>query len=138
VNPTDRPRRDGAAHIPDALAAALRRAHAVELRAIGAQRRPALRLTRSLLGGSRLAGYHASQLAECLGVSVSSIRNRGGSDGWVDVPAFTRVAGVPMETVEAWRVAGLLTATSDQIRGEQRYLASELVRALTGSRSVRS
>jgi hypothetical protein len=114
------------------LVAALRRAHEAELTAVGERRRPAFRLTRSLLGGARAAGYPAGLLASCLGVSVGSVRTRG-SDGWIPAAAFAELAGLAIGDIHDWVRRGQLTETRAGAAGEDLYLASDLVRALTAS-----
>lgn len=116
--------------MPVRLAAVLQRAHTAELQAVGEQRRAAFRLTRALLGGARRAGYSAPRLAECLGLSLSSVRSRSGSDGWVSASAITQLADLAAGMIEQWQVGGLLPTTNVDQAGQSCYLASDLIRAL--------
>jgi hypothetical protein len=119
--------------LPEPLAATLRRAHSAERVAVGADRVPAFRLTRTLLSAAREAGYRSSQLAECLGLSVSTVEARRAADGWLAAEVFAEVAGVPVESVRGWAADGLLpSAPPGDVDGDH-YLASELVRALVAS-----
>jgi hypothetical protein len=129
--PTAGPRR-----MPDQLVAVLQRAHIAELQAVGEHRRPAFRLTRALLGGAHRAGYSAACLAECLGLSLSSVRSRSGSDGWVSALAITQLADLAAGTVELWQAEGLLPSTVLDQAGQSCYLASDLIRALIGTHPV--
>ena len=64
------------------LRALLLRVQAAERAAVGVHRRPTFRLMRELLGASVRLGVPAQQLAECLGTSRESVRNRAtGLDG---------------------------------------------------------
>lgn len=134
----------GVHSVPNRLAIVLQRAHAAELHAVGDERRPAFALTRALLGGARRAGYSAQRLAECLGVSLGSVRGRSGSDGWICLEAFCAVADLGPDTVNRWRDKGMLPTTTLDHAGQPCYLASELVRAClrdadevqTGERTV--
>jgi hypothetical protein len=62
--------------LPDRLAAALQAAHTAETAATGAARRPAMRLTRGVIGGIVEAGYSTRAIADCLGVTSGSVRSR--------------------------------------------------------------
>jgi hypothetical protein len=81
--------------IPAPVARVLRRARVVEAEATGDRRPEALRVTRALLGGARSVGYHAAALAECLEIRVTSVRTRGGSDGWIDTATIVAIAELP-------------------------------------------
>ena len=58
------------------LAEMLRRIHKAEKTATGDQRRPTFRLMREVLTASIHLGVAAKLLAECLGTSAQSVRNR--------------------------------------------------------------
>jgi len=126
----DGPRSPAATVVPERLAAVLRRALDAEQSAAGNQRIPAFRLTRHLLGGARRAGYTTSQLAGCLGVSVESVRTRGGSDGLVAVEDFATLAELDPQTVDQWATDGLVQHTVADDPGRRHCDASELLRAL--------
>jgi hypothetical protein len=119
--------------VPSVLATALRRALAAESSARGEHRVPAFRLTRSLLGGARAAGFPTAVLAHCLGTTVQSVRTRGGSDGWIAATTFADLAGLPIEVVRAWTADGLLPPQTVDGLGTDCFPASDLVRALIRS-----
>jgi hypothetical protein len=119
--------------VPPALATVLRRALAAESSARGEHRIPAFRLTRSLLGGARAAGFPNAVLAHCLGTTVQSVRTRGGSDGWIAASTFADLAGLPVKVVRAWTADGVLPAQTTDVLGNDCFPASDLVRALLRS-----
>ena len=55
--------------------------HRAELAATGSDRRAAFRRTRAAIGAAIAVGIPAGALAECLGVTVASIRNRAAHTG---------------------------------------------------------
>jgi hypothetical protein len=116
--------------LPPVLATALRRAQAAEQAATGYRRVPAFRLTRSLIAGARVAGYPIADIAACLGVSLSAVRGRGGSDGWISAVRFAELADVHLGTIEQWAVDRLLSTAGVDAHGQRCYPASELVCAL--------
>jgi hypothetical protein len=116
--------------VPPELETALRRAHAAERSAQGSLRVPAFRLTRSLLGGARLVGYPLHQLAECLGISVSSTRSRAISDGWITADTFADLTDRPRDLVDRWASDGWLPQISVDESGQTCYAASDLIRSL--------
>jgi DNA-binding transcriptional regulator YiaG len=109
----------------------LRRAHAAESLATGADRIEAFRLTRTLIGGARDAGYSAPALARCLGITVSTLASRAQPDGWITAAAFAEIAGVRIDTVRRWHRQGRLPDPVHDHDGI-RYRASDLVLALAG------
>ncbi len=98
----------------------------------GDQRRPAFRLTRSLLGGARSAGYSAALLAKCLGSSITSVRNRDGSNGWIAGDVFAALTDLPPRAVDGWFADGALTQRVVGHTGRPCFPADELIRALGG------
>lgn len=114
------------------VAAALRRARSAEQVAAGEQRIPAFRITRFLIAGTRSAGYTNTQIAECLGMNLSGVRARGGSDGWIAVNDFADLTDLSTQTIELWADAGLLPNAAADVTGHRYYPASELMRALAG------
>lgn len=118
--------------IPARLATALRRAHLAERTASGAERRAAFGLTRVLLGGARAAGFGPKLLAECMGLSISSINSRAHRDGWVTLELFAELAGLDVAAMSDWDMAGLIPSRAGDEDGRQCHLASELIRALVG------
>ncbi len=63
------------------LADFLHRLHQAELAATGPDRRPAFRRTREAIGAAVASGVPGRDLAECLGVTTPSIRNRAAGLG---------------------------------------------------------
>jgi hypothetical protein len=125
---------EGSAHygaaLPEALYAALRRAHRAELTATGEHRRPAFRVTRTLLGGARQAGQPCTLLADCLGVSVASVRARAGSDGWLTTAEVVSVSGLSAQRIKECVALGWLPPPHLGAGGEELHLASHVVRAV--------
>lgn len=117
---------------PARVVAVLRRARAAEQGAAGEQRIPAFRITRSLIAGTRSAGYTNAQVAACLGMTVTGVRARGGSDGWIAAEDFAELADLPIDTIERWAETELLPHAAADAAGQRYYLASELMRALVG------
>ena len=113
------------------LAMPLRRALAVEQVAIGPERRPALRLTRSLIAGARFAGCTDTAVSECLGISINAVRTRGGSDGWIAVDDFIALADLDRTVIEQWITDGRLPTAATGADGRHSYAASQLMRALS-------
>jgi hypothetical protein len=113
------------------VAALLRAARDAERQASGPDRRAAFRLTRVLLGGARAAGHNAAQLAACLGLTANAVRDRCGSDGWVRVTQLSAVSGVPEPQWAQWHEAGQLTQHCRDDAGQDCYLASEVIGALS-------
>lgn len=116
--------------VPPRLAAALAAAHAAELVATGSQRRFAFRVTRTLLGGARRAGYTPAQLAALLDVSIASVQTRGGSDDLIPGDTFAQLTGLDQALLDQWRQTGALPAPVRDDQGRDCYPASDLIRAL--------
>jgi hypothetical protein len=75
-------------------------------------------------------------LAESLGISVGSVRNRGSSDGWIAADVFAELTDLSPDTVDSWIADGMLPSRATDEAGRDCYLASELIYART--RQVRS
>ncbi len=116
--------------LPARLANMLARAQAAAEAATGPERRPAWRLMRDLLGAALAVGYPAQQLADCLGVTAGSIRNRARGDGWLAAAKIQDLAEVDTDTIERWRTDGLLPYERTEAAGERLYAAVDVIRAL--------
>jgi hypothetical protein len=116
--------------VAEPVAALLRAARDAERQAAGSDRRVAFRLTRVLLGGARAAGHNAAQLAACLDLSASAVRDRGGADGWVPAASLAPLAGPSEAQLQRWHEAGLLAHRSRDAAGQDCYLASELIQVI--------
>lgn len=110
----------------------LGRARQAEQNAVGAQRRRAFWLTRTLIAGARVAGYTSADLARCLGISVVSVRDRRGNDGWVRASEVRMLTGWSATRVRQWQRSADLTQCHRDATGEECYLASDLIRAVGG------
>jgi DNA-binding transcriptional regulator YiaG len=113
--------------LPTDVVIVLQRARALERSETGHSRIEAYRLTRALLGGAREAGFSAPQLADCLGVSVSTLQGRAYSDDWVSEPVFAELSGVGVDAIRRWRRCGRLPHRSRGEDGDTCYLASDLI-----------
>jgi hypothetical protein len=113
--------------LPPDVAAVLVRAHDLERIETGHGRIAAYRLTRALLGGAREAGFSASVLAECLGVSVSTLQGRAYSDGWIREPEFAALSGIDIDAIRRWRRSGRLPRRVKDDTGCTCYRASDLI-----------
>lgn len=113
--------------LPADLAALLVRAHDAEQTETGAARIAAFRLTRALLGGAREAGFSAAVLAECLGVSVSTLQGRAYCDDWVREPEFSELSGIDVAALRRWRRSGRLPHRIKDDSGCTCYRASDLI-----------
>jgi hypothetical protein len=109
----------------------LRRAQAAESAARGSQRRAAFRLTRQLIGGAIDAGYPADAIAECLGVTVGSLRNRTERNGLLSVAEIELLTNLSLATLLRWRIGGVLTVERIDTAGQPSYRAAEIIQALT-------
>jgi len=112
----------------------LLRAQAIEKAQTGADRNAAFRLTRALLTGARRAGISMRELAECLGVTVGTLRTRAYSDEWISEAVFVELSGVPVDVLRRWRRAGRLPHRVTGADGYTYDLAHELVVALCDTR----
>lgn len=116
--------------VPNRVAAVLRKARAAEQVASGRGRIPAFRLTRYLIGGARWAGCTDPAIAECLHISLGSVRTRGAGDGWVDAGDFLTLAELSPQVLQRWASEGILRRTVTEPDGRAFYPASELLLGL--------
>lgn len=111
----------------------LHRVQAAEDTAVGAHRRPTLRLMREVLGASVRLGISIDLLAECLGRTRSSVRNRAsGSDGTLTAELIKELTDLTPSQLNRLS-KGELTRNADQANhptGQPTYLTIDVIRAL--------
>lgn len=105
-------------------------ARAAERTARGPERRDAFRVTRFLIAGCLAAGISAEELADALGVTPHSVRNRGGADGLVPSVVFAAHARIDLGTLTTWQHLGHLPAAEPDRDHRTSYPASALIAAL--------
>lgn len=111
------------------LRALLLRVQVAERAAVGAHRRPTFRLMRELLGGAVRLGVPAQLLAECLGTSRDSVRNRAsGRDGPMSAELIRRLTDLTPAQLDQLS-GGELTRDGAQL-DQHTYLTLDVVRAL--------
>lgn len=107
----------------------LLRVQAAERTAVGAHRRPTFRLMRELLGASMRLGVPTQLLAECLGSSRDSVRNRAsGRDGTISAELIKELTGLTPAQLDHLS-GGELTRHAQQADGRG-YATPDVVRAL--------
>lgn len=115
------------------LRALLHRVQAAEVTAVGAHRRPTLRLMREVLGAAVRLGIPIDLLAECLDRSRSSVRNRAsGSDGTLTAELIKELTDLTPPQLNRLS-KGALTRHADPANhptGQPTYLTIDVVRAL--------
>jgi hypothetical protein len=92
---------------------------------------------RYLLAGARANGFLYADLAEVLGVTARSIRNRIVDDGPITAVQFANLASVSVDELTSWHDAGLLGDATLDPEGHASYLASGLIRAVLRTESRR-
>jgi hypothetical protein len=85
---------------------------------------------RYLLAGAKANGFLYAELAEVLGVTARSIRNRIVDDGPIAAVQFASLTSVDIDDLTAWHDAGLLGDATTDSEGHTGYLASRLIHAL--------
>jgi hypothetical protein len=118
------------------LSAMLQRAHADEVAARGAQRRPAFRLVRELLGACLTLGIPVDLLADCLGITQSSLRTRiSRNDGLLTGAQVLHLTGHSPESLAA--AAGMPLPRQDGlVLATAMYRTADVVRAVLASEPV--
>ncbi|MEO7015798.1 MAG: hypothetical protein ABI130_01255, partial [Leifsonia sp.] len=107
------------------LSSLLLEARELEEAAIGADRLRAYRTSRILIGALLEAGFSATAIASCLGITNGSVRNRAEPDGvllWSTIRSLT-------ERADARLLVSMMPLTPSH-PGEHAFRAVELVRAL--------
>ena len=117
--------------IPQAVRTMLGRAKAAERAASSGQRVEALRITRQLLTGAYQAGYSSRDLADCLGVSTQSVRNRLDANQWLPLSAV--IAFIEVDPLFLHRLRALATDVRTTPDGTAAYSSVDIVRAVASS-----
>ena len=115
----------GRTGLSESLSTLLLEARELEVGATGADRLPAFRTSRILIGALLDAGFSAAAIASCLGITTGSVRDRAERDGvlrWSTIRSLTALA-------DAGQLTSVVPLASPQ-RGEPVFRALELVRAL--------
>jgi hypothetical protein len=92
---------------------------------------------RYLLAGAGANGFLYADLAEVLGVTSRSIRNRIVGDGPISALQFANLASLSVDDLTAWRETGLLGEEATDPEGRTSYLSSCLIHALLTTESGR-
>lgn len=115
------------------LEAVLHRVQEAERTAVGNQRRPTFRLMRELLGASVQLGVPIAQLADCLGSSRNSVRNRvSGCDDPMSAELIRQLTGLTPAQLDRLSGGELTRAGKPSKAAGQAsaYLTIDVVRAL--------
>ncbi|HEX3680377.1 MAG TPA: hypothetical protein VHU90_11700 [Galbitalea sp.] len=123
--------------LPGAVADALRRARTLENLATGANRRRAWQVTRELIQATLSAGYPATFIANALGVTSGSIRNRAGGSGFLDAIELLELADLSTATLDQWEIDGLLPHTKFDGIDRRMYAAEDIILGLARQDSIR-
>jgi hypothetical protein len=119
----------GRSTLPPGLADLLHRVQQAERTARGAQRRPTFRFMRDVLGASIHLGVPVRLLAECLGTTPGSVRNRASRlDGLVAADLATELTGLTPAQLD--RLSGGARSVARRGSGALGYPTIDLVRAV--------
>jgi hypothetical protein len=114
------------------LGEVLRRVQLAERTAVGQYRRPTFRLMRQVLGASVRLGVPIQQLAECLGSSRESVRNRAQIDGDFLTPdlieQLTDLTPAELDRCSGGELTKLASPTVKE--GRDTYRTTDVIRAL--------
>ena len=92
----------------------LRRLHHAECQARGPDRRATFLLTRETIGAARRLGLAPHHIAECMGVSVDSVRNRTApTDGTISPELIRRLTGLTPAELNRRAALPLVQAVPD-------------------------
>jgi hypothetical protein len=109
----------------------LQRAKAAERESTSTQRVDALRTTRQLLTGAYQAGYSSRDLAESLGVSTQSVRNRLDANQWLPLSAVINF--IDVDPLFLHRLRALAAEVRSGPDGSPVYSSIDIVRAVASS-----
>jgi len=124
----------GPAVLHPRLADLLRRLQHAERTATGEQRRPTFRLMRDVLGAAIAAGVPVRLLADCLGTTPGSVRNRAGRhDAVVSPTLVAELTGLTPARLDRLSGGRLAQARSEAAAG---YPTGALVQALLATPAV--
>lgn len=118
------------------IAALLIAASDAEARATGAGRRKQFRITRRLLSAMRKNGASITDLAELLGRTAHSIRDRSNEDGAISASDFSSLTRVPVAQIVGWQTSGQLPSPVAEGDGYVGYPAAALLRTFVASSRV--
>lgn len=111
------------------LAELLRKLHHAEIMASGPHRRPAFRITREVIGAALALSVPAHQVADCLGITVGTLRNRTArTDSLIHAKTIEQLTGLSPADINRESQAELRPAQEDN--GITGYRVAHLVRAL--------
>jgi hypothetical protein len=122
--------------LPRRVTDVLLRARSSENAATGTSRRRAWQLTRELIRATLSAGYSAALIAEALGVTSGSIRNRAGGSGFLDAAELLELADLSSAVLDQWRLDGLLPNTKVDGFDKPMYAAEDIILGLARLQSI--
>ena len=117
--------------VPSAVASLLLRAKTAESESSSGQRVDALRTTRQLLTGAYQAGYSSRDLADCLGVSTQSVRNRLDANSWLPLSAVINF--IDVDPLFLHRLRAMAKEVRVAPDGAAVYSSRDIVRAVASS-----
>jgi hypothetical protein len=116
--------------VPERVLSLLLWARDQEDAAAGPSRRPAQRFTREIISGILDIGYPSGTVAQCLGITTSSLRSRVQPGGWLPARKVERGSRLRAGTLRRWQAEGLLPEGQIGLDGDIAYPAVAVVRAL--------
>jgi hypothetical protein len=122
--------------LPARVASVLLRARSSERAATGTNRRRAWQLTRELIQATLSAGYPATLIAEAMGVTSGSIRNRAGGSGFLDAAELLELTDLSFAVLDQWRLDGLLPNTEADAFDKPMYAAEDIILGLARLESI--
>jgi hypothetical protein len=122
--------------LPARVAGVLLRARSSERAATGTNRRRAWQLTRELIQATLSAGYPATLIADALGVTSGSIRNRAGGSGFLDESELLELANLSKGVLDRWEIDGLLPGTGVDGFDRKMYAAEDIILGLARQKSI--
>jgi hypothetical protein len=123
--------------LPERVISLLLWAREQEDAANGAARRPALRFTREIISGVLDIGYSSGIVAECLGITTSSVRSRVQPGGWLPARKVEKGARLRPGTLRRWQAEGMLPEGQIGLDGDIAYPAVAVIRALILAATVK-
>jgi hypothetical protein len=121
--------------LPGRVVSLLDWARGQEDAASGAARRGAQRFTREVISGILDAGYPTSLVADCLGVTASSVRSRVQKDGWLPARKVEKGARLRIGTLRRLQSQDWLPQSRTGLDGDTAYPAVDVIRALVAQGS---
>lgn len=115
--------------LPPVITALLLTAVNAESTATGSNRRRQFRNTRRILNALRANGFFATDIAEVLGRSANSIRDRANEEGAISASDFSSLTGVSVSEIVKWETTDQLPQIVTEDDGYVGYPAGALLRA---------